>query len=150
MDEHPIARVRREHRAVRQILLRLERIADGADRSRLAGRRFAAFWELVRACDRHIAPHLLVEERAIYPRLRECLPAENDAVDAAMREHETLRELVGLLRARSRSLRSGARDGEAEIAETIRDLVTLWRAHAHRVDAVVAPLLKRVKEAPHG
>ncbi len=150
MDEHPIARVRREHRAVRQILQRLERLTAGADGSRLARGRFAALGELVTACDRHIEPHLLIEECRIYPRLRDCLPADNGAVEAAIREHDTLRELVGLLQARSRRLRSGECDCEVEVAETIRDLATLWRAHTHRVDGVLAPLLKTLTEAPHG
>ncbi|MPZ19905.1 MAG: hypothetical protein GEV06_18615 [Luteitalea sp.] len=149
MDDRPITRVHREHRAVQQELIRLERIVARVDGSKRAKVLLTAVGDFVETCDRRIEPHLAIEERSIYPHLRERLPAENDAVDAAIREHETLRELIGLLRVRSGRLRSDEPDSDVEIAETVRDLATLWRAHAHRVDEVVGPLLKSLKEEPH-
>lgn len=106
--------------------------------------------DFVGRCGCRIEPHFELEERRIYPHLRECLGEGNGAVDEAIREHDTLRELIGLLRLRSDRLRSGTRDSSPDVAETIRDLETLWHAHAHRVDAVMAPLLKTLKEEPHG
>jgi hemerythrin-like domain-containing protein len=138
----PIARVRREHRAIQQGLHRLERILAGINGSRRPRLLLTALGEFVETCDRCIEPHLATEERAIYPHLRQCLPAENDAVSDAIREHETLRELIGLVRLRSDRLLSGAPDSHVDMAETIGDFATLWRAHAHRVDEVVGPLLK--------
>lgn len=135
---------------MQQGLVRLERMVAGVGASRRGKVLFAALGDFVETCERRIAPHLAVEERSIYPHLRECLPEENDAVDAAIREHDTLRELIGLLQLRSERLRSGEPDSDVDIAETIRDLATLWRAHAHRVDEVVRPLLKSLREEPHG
>lgn len=150
VDDGAMHRFRREHRAIQQEMTRLERIAAGVDGSRRPRGLFTALGEFIDTCDRGIEPHLAIEERTIYPHLRGCLPAENEAVDAAIREHETLRELIALLRLRSERLRLREPDADVDIAETIRDLATLWRAHAHRVDEVVAPLLKSLKEAPHG
>jgi hemerythrin-like domain-containing protein len=150
VNVHPIARVRREHRAVEQDLGRLVRMVAAADRTTPPRTLLTALREFVGTCQRRIGPHFDVEERHIYPHLRDCLPEESAAVDDALREHDTLRELIGLLRLRSDDLRAGAPDSGTDIAETIRDFATLWRAHAHRVDHVVAPLLKTLNEEPHG
>jgi hypothetical protein len=100
--------------------------------------------DLQRCADRLVA-HLADEERLVYPHLADCLPLESGALEAALDEHATLRNLLTLLQQWTASPTSVASDDAAAIGATLRDLLDLWRMHAHRVDDVIGPLLAELE-----
>jgi hemerythrin-like domain-containing protein len=146
----PLARARREHQALLGRLSRFERTwSRPATSARLRQRR-AALPRLIDACDSGIAPHLANEETVLYPTLHAHLPEDTGTLDAALREHDTLREVMSLLRQRGERYIGGETAAEVEIAATLQDLIELWRQHVRRIDNVIAPLIARWPEAHHG
>ena len=131
-------------------LSRLERTwAMPANPARVRA-RLAGLPHTLDACERRIARHLEVEERTLYPRLHAHLPDETGTLEAALREHDTLRQLIELLRHKSHRLAGSEAGVEGDIEAALHDLVDLWRLHARRVDDVIAPLLARLPGVDHG
>lgn len=86
----------------------------------------------------------------LYPTLHAHLPEDTGTLDAALREHDTLREIMHLLRQRGERYAKGEAGADDEIAVTLHDLIELWRQHARRIDGVLAPLLTRWPEVHRG
>jgi hemerythrin-like domain-containing protein len=144
VDDARFETLRLEHQRILQGLTRLEqdvRQRTGAedDLRRMAEAigRFLAFY------DETVEPHMTYEEKEIYPALDRCLPAEVGSAQAMLREHETMRGLISLLR-RGRARLAGDADLWVDLAADLDDLALLLRDHIRKEDGVINPLLQRL------
>ncbi len=138
--------IRQVHQQVLEALRRLDAgcAADAAVGN--VAEAVAAFLEFFSTT---IEPHMRREEAEIYPLLDRCLPGEVGSADAMLREHETLRSLVGFMRQPRRPLEAGGVAATAEAATLARDVALLLREHIRKEDGVINPLLERILRSAH-
>ncbi len=139
--------IRRRHKMILDAVAALEAAAQSSRQEPLSA---AGGETLAAALDRFLdfsattlEPHLVDEEQRVYPLLDRYLPRETGSTAALLREHDTARGLLALLR-QSRRRRGG--EAEADVAVVVQDLGLLLRDHIRKEDGVVNPLLERLLE----
>jgi hemerythrin-like domain-containing protein len=138
--------IRQEHQQALEALRRLE-AGCGADPA--AGSVAAAVGAFVDFFGTAIEPHMQREEAAIYPLLDHYLPADVGSANALLREHETLRSLVGFMRQACRRLTAGEFAAAADASTLAQDVALLLREHIRKEDGVINPLLERILRSAH-
>ena len=91
--------------------------------------------------ERTLEPHLRNEEQYVYPLLDRYVPRETGSAAAMLREHETARGLLAMLRQNRRRIGGEA---EADVAVIVQDLALVLRDHIRKEDGVIHPLLERL------
>jgi hemerythrin-like domain-containing protein len=142
---HGFEDIRRRHQEILDAVAELEAAvrrarapsAGGGETLAVALDHFLDFGE------RTLEPHLRDEEQYVYPLLDRYLPRETGFAAAILREHDTARGLLVLLRQNRRRI-----DGEAEadVAVVVQDLALVLRDHIRKEDGVINPLLERLLE----
>jgi hemerythrin-like domain-containing protein len=144
VDDARFEALRLEHQRILEGLARLEAALQAATAAEEDPRPLAdACAEFLALCDEALEPHMSYEEEEVYPALDRCLPPEVGSAQAMLREHETVRGLIALLR-RGRARLLGGRAVEAELATDAQDLALLLRDHIRKEDGVINPLLQRL------
>ncbi|MGQ0734055.1 MAG: hemerythrin domain-containing protein [Acidobacteriota bacterium] len=138
-----LVRARQEHAELSALLARTgtawaTRRAAAAPRSSLA--------RLLAECERRLVDHLGEEERGVYQRLPAQVSQDTGALQVALDDHATLRDLIGFLRQGYAAFDAGDAEAEESVTTTLNDLIDLWRVHVRRVDRVIGPLLRRLGE----
>ena len=139
--------IRRQHQQVLEAVARLE---AALSRQRSASEAPDGDEPLVTAlgnfldfCESTLEPHFRNEERDVYPLLDRYLPRETGSAAAMLREHETARGLLAMLRQNRRRIGGEA---EADVAVIVQDLALVLRDHIRKEDRVINPLLERLLE----
>ena len=142
VDEAGFERLHRQHEEALGALDRLEAALEGG----LNGPApfLQALDEFLSVFDRVVAPHMAAEEQDLYPLLDRCVPPEVGSAEAMLREHETMRSLVALLRRGRERLARQASDAEVEALTAAQDFTLLLREHIRKEEHVVNPLLRRL------
>ena len=138
--------IRREHQQVLEAVRRLETacVADLAvDAVSAVVGGFLDFFEAA------IEPHLQREEARIYPLLEHYLPEGVGSADTMLREHETLRSLVTLMRRIHRRLAAGDAAAATEGSVLAQDVALLLRDHIRKEDGVINPLIEQILRSAH-
>jgi hemerythrin-like domain-containing protein len=143
--------LRREHRQILRAVSRLEadlRRAAHTDSDEPA--LLAPLGEFLELCDEALEPHMKYEEEQVYPELDRYLPPEVGSGLAMLREHETMRGLIAILRRGRTRLQVGVDEAGADLASAVRDLALLLRDHIRKEDHVINPLLQRLLKERRG
>lgn len=152
MDEGRFEELHRDHEEVLGAAVLLEEALRRSAVSETSGGRgalLAVLGGFLEVCQRVVEPHMAVEERELYPLLDRYLPPDVGSAEAMLREHETLRGLVALLRRGHDRLNRGVAEAEDEVVTTAEDLVLLLREHIRKEEGVIQPLLRRLMGASH-
>ncbi len=144
MDDAWFDEISREHRRALQAIDRLEEALRVASASGDKAAVLGAVCAFLHDCEVVLEPHMEAEEREVYPLLDRYLPAEIESSEAMLREHETARGLVALLRRGRERLSHGAVDAESEVATLVQDLALLLRDHIRKEEGVINPLLRQL------
>jgi len=140
--------VRRQHRQVLEAVARLEsavgREASASDAPGGGGPVVAALGKFLDFCESTLEPMMRDEEQRVYPLLDRYLPREIGSTAAMLREHETIRSLVSMLRTSGTRMRQGAPEAKSDVAVVAQDLTLLLRDHVRKEDGVIHPLLERL------
>lgn len=153
VDESRFEDLHRDHEEVLGAARLLEEALRGEAASETCGGRgalLAALEGFLELCQRVLEPHMAVEEREVYPLLDRYLPPDVGSAEGMLREHETLRGLVALLRRGHDRLSRGAAEAESDVVTTAEDLVLLLREHIRKEEGVIQPLLRRLMGASRG
>lgn len=138
--------IRQEHQRILEAVRRLE-TACAPDLS--VGALLAFVGSFVDFFETTIEPHMRREEAQIYPLLEHYLPDGVGSADTMLREHETLRSLVGLMRQARRRLTAGDVAAASGAAVLAQDVALLLRDHIRKEDGVINPLLERILRSAH-
>lgn len=138
--------IRREHQQVLEAVRRLEP-ACAADLS--VDALSAVLGSFLDFFETAIEPHMRCEEAQLYPLLEHYLPEGVGSADTMLREHETLRSLVGLLRQARRRLAASDVAAASGVAILVQDVALLLRDHIRKEDGVINPLLERILRSAH-
>lgn len=140
--------VRRQHRQVLAAVARLEsavgREASASDAHGGDGPVVAALGKFLDFYESTLEPLMRGEEQHVYPLLDRYLPREIGSTAAMLREHETIRGLVSMLRTSCARMRQGAPEAKSDVAVLAQDLTLLLRDHVRKEDGVIHPLLERL------
>jgi hemerythrin-like domain-containing protein len=137
---------RREHQQVLEAVRRLETVCAAGAAPDSVAEAVGSFLDVFQAS---IEPHMQREEAETYPLLERYLPEDVGSAHAMLREHETLRSLVELLRQACRRLVAGDTAGLTEISTLVQDVALLFRDHIRKEDGVINPLLERILRSAH-
>lgn len=135
MTSPPFEDMRRRRQEILDAVAALEAAVRGESLA-VALDHFLAFDETT------LEPHFRDEERRLYPLLERYLPRETGSAAAMLREHDTARGLVAMLR--QNRWRIGGGGAEADVAVTIQDLALVLKDHIRKEDGVINPLLERL------
>jgi hemerythrin-like domain-containing protein len=142
--------IRRRHQQILEAVARLEaalsREGSASEAPDGGEPRVMALGNFLDFCESTLEPHMRDEEQHVYPLLDRYLAREIGSVEAMLREHETARGLVPLLRQGCARLRLGAPEVELDVAVMAQDLALLLRDHIRKEDGVINPLLERLLE----
>jgi len=140
--------IRRQHQQVLEAVARLEaalsrersasEAPDGGEPLVTALGKFLDFYEST------LEPLMRDEEQHVYPLLDRYLPGEIGSTAVMLREHETIRGLVSMLRTSCTRMRQGAPEAKLDVAVLVQDLAFVLRDHIRKEDGVVNPLLERL------
>jgi len=140
--------IRRQHQQVLEAVARLE---AALSRQRSASEAPDGDEPLVTAlgnfldfCESTLEPHMRDEEQHVYPLLDRYLAREIGSAEAMLREHETIRGLVSMLRTSCTRMRHGAPEAKSDVTVVAQDLALLLRDHIRKEDGVINPLLERL------
>lgn len=138
--------IRREHQQALDAVHRLEAGCAGdatAEAMAAPVDAFLGFFETT------LEPHMRREEAQVYPLLERYLPRDVGSADAMLREHETLRSLVELMRQACSRLVAGDCAAAAEAATLAQDVALLLRDHIRKEDGVINPMLETILSRIH-
>lgn len=145
MNAAGFVEIRRWHSHTRQLIGALSdeiRRADSRERLEATLSRFLDGPAL------ELEGHLDVEEREVFPLVARLLQHDTGLLESLRADHETIRSLLGLLRASREECAASGLDPRAgldtQAPSVLSDLEVLLASHFHKEDDVVNPLVSRL------